>query len=173
MRCTQQPRTFSSIVEPDRNGFSTPSRSDLAGNRALPVVFFHGGGLIAGASSEIELYEEVGFAKTQGRVFVSINTRLNILSFLDVSECGEKYTNSGLAGILDGVVALEWNRDNISRFGGDPVNVTIVGQSDSRTKIMTLACMEHTGTLLQRGHPERLYLRHDAAAIATGDPPDR
>lgn len=69
MRYAQQLRTFSSIVEPDRNGFSTPSRSDLAGNGALPVVFFHGGGLIAGASGEIGLYEEADFAKTQGRVF--------------------------------------------------------------------------------------------------------
>ena len=57
-------------------------------------------------------------------VVVSVNHRLNILGFLDLSSCSEKYKYSGNVGMLDVVAALQWVRDNISRFGGNPDNVT-------------------------------------------------
>ena len=60
-------------------------------------------------------------------VVVSINHRLNILGYLDLSPFGEKYYNSGNAGHADMVAALQWVHDNIALFGGDPENVTIFG----------------------------------------------
>ena len=77
----------------------------------------------------------------QDVVVVSLNHRLNILGFLDLSTFGEKYKRSGMVGMLDIVQALEWIRDNIKAFGGDPSNVTIFGESGGGGKVGTLMCM--------------------------------
>lgn len=122
--------------------------SDLTGSKPV-VVFFHGGGLSSGASSELSTYTGEYFAETEDAVFVSVNHRLNLLGFLDLSEYGEEYANSGLAGIRDCVAALQWVQDNIASFGGDPDNVTILGQSGGGNKVATLACMSDTVDLFQ------------------------
>ena len=91
-----------------------------------PVMFWlHGGGFDSGTS---EWDPGMQLAK-KDVVVVGINHRLNILGFLDLSTCGKKYKYSGNVGMLDAVSALEWVRDNIERFGGDPNNVTIFGES--------------------------------------------
>ena len=69
---------------------------------------------------------------------VTVNHRLNILGYFDMSSFGEKYANSGNAGIADLVASLQWVHDNISAFGGDPGNVTIFGQSGGGGKVQTL-----------------------------------
>ena len=74
-------------------------------------------------------------------VVVSLNHRLNALGFLDLSGYGEKYAHSGNVGMMDIVKALEWVRDNISNFGGDPSNVTIFGQSGGGGKVSTIMAM--------------------------------
>ncbi len=75
-------------------------------------------------------------------VFCSINHRLGPMGFSDFSAVGgEKYADSGNSGALDLVAALEWIRDNISNFGGDPANVTIMGQSGGGGKVVTTAAM--------------------------------
>src|SRR5680860_1590790 len=74
-------------------------------------------------------------------VVVSINHRLNILGFLDLSAYGEKYKHSANNSILDMVAALEWVKTNISNFGGDPNNVMIFGQSGGGAKVNTLLAM--------------------------------
>ena len=74
-------------------------------------------------------------------VVVSINHRLNILGFLDLSAISPRYKYSGNVGMLDAVQALEWVRDNIANFGGDPTNVTIFGESGGGGKVGTLLCM--------------------------------
>lgn len=71
-------------------------------------------------------------------VVVSINHRLNVLGYCDLSDFGEEYMNSGNAGTDDIVAALRWIHDNIARFGGDPENVTLFGQSGGGTKITAL-----------------------------------
>ena len=71
-------------------------------------------------------------------VVVSINHRLNILGYLDLSPFGEKYYNSGNAGHADMVAALQWVHDNIAVFGGDPDNVAIFGQSGGGMKVADL-----------------------------------
>ena len=71
----------------------------------------------------------------------SVNHRLGVLGFLDLSGYGPQYAESANVGMLDLVAALEWVRDNISNFGGDPGNVTIFGQSGGGGKVTTLMTM--------------------------------
>lgn len=103
-----------------------------------PVMFWlHGGGFDSGTS---EWDPGMCLAK-KDVVVVSINHRLNILGFLDLSTVSKKYKYSGNVGMLDAVQALEWVRDNIAKFGGDPNNVTIFGESGGGGKVGTLMCM--------------------------------
>lgn len=110
-------------------------------NGKMPVmVWLHGGGFSSGAGYNNPNDSGRGLAR-QGVVVVSVNHRLNILGFLDLSACGEKYKYSGNVGMMDIVAALEWVRDNIAAFGGDPSNVTIFGESGGGGKVGTLLCM--------------------------------
>ena len=117
----------------------TPEASD---NKKRPVLFWiHGGGFTAGSSHELPSYDGENLAKKGDVVVVSINHRLNVLGFLDLSAYGEKYQHSANNSILDMVKALEWVKTNIANFGGDPNNVTIFGQSGGGAKVNTLMAM--------------------------------
>lgn len=102
------------------------------------MVWIHGGAFNDGSSIEMVAYDGDSMAKHHDVVFVSLNHRLNILGFLDMSSYDKKYENSGNAGIADLVEALKWVRDNIAAFGGDPDNVTIFGQSGGGRKVTSL-----------------------------------
>lgn len=93
------------------------------------MVWFHGGGFSDGSAIAHIAFEGDNMARHQDVVMVCVNHRLNVFGFLDLSMYGEKYQNSGNAGIADLVAALKWIRKNIAAFGGDPDNVTIFGQS--------------------------------------------
>jgi para-nitrobenzyl esterase len=117
----------------------TPGIKD---GKKRPVLFWiHGGGYVAGSSQELPSYHGESLSKKGDVVVVSINHRLNMLGFLDLSAYGDKYQYSANASILDIRFALEWVRDNISNFGGDPGNVTIFGQSGGGAKVNTLMAM--------------------------------
>ncbi|MBO4923571.1 MAG: carboxylesterase/lipase family protein [Bacteroidales bacterium] len=105
------------------------------------MVWLHGGGFSAGSGQELICYDGTNLARDHGVVVVSLNHRLNTLGFLDLSAFGGKYEHTGNLGMLDIVKALEWVRDNISAFGGDPSNVTIFGQSGGGGKVSTLMAM--------------------------------
>jgi para-nitrobenzyl esterase len=113
-----------------------------ADNARRPVmVWCHGGGFFAGSGGG-KWNEGTSLARHGDVVVVSFNHRLNILGFLYLAEIGGKeYTDSGNAGMLDVVAALEWVRDNIAAFGGDPDNVTVFGQSGGGFKISMLMAM--------------------------------
>ena len=128
------------------------------------MLWLHGGGFHVGSSNDPMTYGEA-MAKKGDIVFVSVNHRLNILGFLDLSSFGEKYAQSANVGMLDIVKALEWIRDNIEKFGGNPADVTIVGESGGGGKVGTLMCMPsakglfhkaiiQSGTLLSDMHKE-------------------
>ncbi|MEG0911822.1 MAG: carboxylesterase family protein, partial [Ruthenibacterium sp.] len=102
------------------------------------LVWLHGGGFTAGSSIEQKAYNGANMSHFGNAVVVSINHRLNVLGYLDLSPFGEKYANSANAGQADIVVALQWVRDNIAAFGGDPDNVTIFGQSGGGMKVSAL-----------------------------------
>lgn len=105
------------------------------------IVFLHGGGFSNGSSMELPYYNGHNITKSGDIVFVSINHRLNVLGSLDLSAYGEEYAYSANAGMADIVAALEWVRDNIAVFGGDPNNVTLVGQSGGTGKVQALMGM--------------------------------
>jgi para-nitrobenzyl esterase len=118
----------------------TPGVND---NRKRPVmVWIHGGGFQAGSGQELPSYDGENLAKGGDVVVVSLNHRLAVLGFLNLAELGgERYAASANVGQLDLVAALEWVRDNIAAFGGDPGNVTIFGQSGGGAKVSTLLAM--------------------------------
>lgn len=110
------------------------------------MLWIHGGGFDSGSS---EWNPGMGLAK-KDVVLVSLNHRLNILGFLDLSACSDKYKYSGNVGMLDIVAALGWIRDNIQAFGGDPNNVTIFGESGGGGKVGTLLCMPEAEGLFHK-----------------------
>lgn len=112
----------------------TPSRS---GKRAV-MVWLHGGGYAAGSGQEQPCYDGLNLAKNHDVVVVTLNHRLNVLGYLDLSSFGEKYKHSANLGMMDIVKALQWVHDNIASFGGDPSNVMIFGQSGGGGKVSTL-----------------------------------
>lgn len=117
----------------------TPSISD---GKKRPVMFWiHGGGFTAGSSQELPSYHGENLSRKGDVVVVSVNHRLNVLGFLDLSAYGEEYKHSANNSMLDLVAALEWVNANIGNFGGDPGNVTIFGQSGGGAKVNTLMAM--------------------------------
>ena len=114
----------------------TPGIND--GKKRPVMVWLHGGGYSTGSGQELPSYDGRSLADKGDVVVVTLNHRLNVLGFLDLSAYGEKYAASGNAGLLDMVSALDWVQDNIAAFGGDPSNVTIFGQSGGGGKVSTL-----------------------------------
>ena len=114
----------------------TPALDGAAGKPV--IVWLHGGGYSSGSSIEQVAYEGDALARFADAVVITLNHRLNILGFLDMSSFGEAYANSVNAGMADIVEALRWVRRNVRAFGGDPENVTLIGQSGGGGKISTL-----------------------------------
>jgi para-nitrobenzyl esterase len=138
-----------------------------ADNRKRPVmVWLHGGGFSAGSGQELKAYDGESIARRGDLVFVSLNHRLNIFGYLDLAKYGQEYASSANAGMLDLVMALEWVRDNIGNFGGDPGNVTIFGQSGGGSKISTLMAMPSAKGLFHKAAIE------SGSALRQNDPED-
>ena len=128
----------------------TPGLND---NRKRPVmVWLHGGGFSAGSGQELKSYYGENLSRRGDVVVVSLNHRLGVLGYLNLAEIGgARYAHSANIGMLDIVGALEWVRDNISSFGGDPGNVLIFGQSGGGGKVNTLMAMPSAKGLFHRG----------------------
>jgi para-nitrobenzyl esterase len=126
----------------------TPGIND--GKKRPVMVWIHGGGFTNGSSIEGEAYDGENLSKKGDVVVVSLNHRLNLVGFLDLSKYGDKYKYSGNVGMLDLVAALQWIKENISRFGGDPGNVTIFGQSGGGGKVLVLMNMPAAKGLFQK-----------------------
>lgn len=117
----------------------TPGVGD--GGKRPVMVWLHGGGWTAGSGQEQPAYNGENLSRRGNVVVVSLNHRLNMLGYLNLAAYGEKYAGSVSTGVLDLVAALEWVRDNISSFGGDPGNVMIFGQSGGGGKVSVLMSM--------------------------------
>ena len=116
----------------------TPDAS--SGSRPV-MVWFHGGGYAYG-SGNWPAYDGRNLAAKGDVVVVTVNHRLNAFGYLNLAErFGDEYAASGNLGNLDLVRALEWVRDNIAAFGGDPANVTIMGESGGGSKVSHLMAM--------------------------------
>ena len=126
----------------------TPGIND---NRKRSVLFWiHGGGYSAGSGQELKSYDGENLARRGDVVVVSVNHRLNSLGYLNLAEYGERWAASANAGMLDLVASLEWVRDNIGNFGGDPGSVTIFGQSGGGSKVGVLMAMPSAKGLFHR-----------------------
>ena len=110
----------------------------LDGGKRPVLVWLHGGGYEAGSAIEHIAYDGANLSRFGDVVTVSVNHRLNILGYFDLSDYGEEYANSGNAGGDDIIAALRWVHENIAAFGGDPDNVTVFGQSGGGGKVTTL-----------------------------------
>lgn len=144
----------------------------LGGSAKRPVmVWFHGGAFSYGSANSARL-NGANLAGRQDVVVVTINQRLNILAHLHLAEIGgAAFAQSGNAGTLDMVAALQWVRDNIRQFGGDASNVTIFGHSGGGGKVSTLLAMPSARGLFHRaiimsGSVVRLIERERAAKLA-------
>jgi para-nitrobenzyl esterase len=127
----------------------TPGYKD--GKKRPVLVWLHGGGYTNGNSIEQDGYKGENLSRYGDIVFCSLNHRLGPLGFTDFSgAAGEKFAASGNVGMLDIVAALEWVRDNIENFGGDPENVTIIGQSGGGGKVCTLTAMPSAKRLFHK-----------------------
>jgi len=113
----------------------TPALDD-GGKRAV-MVWFHGGGFSSGSGSSTA-YEGTRLADRGDVVVVTVNHRLNVFGYLALGHYGAGFEDSAVAGVLDMVQALEWVRDNIEQFGGDPDTVMIFGESGGGAKVSTL-----------------------------------
>ncbi len=134
----------------------------LTGKR--PVMFYiHGGGFSFGSAYELASQDGAQMARHHDVVSVTVNHRLNILGFFDVSAIGgPAYADSANVGMTDLVAALRWVRDNIASFGGDPGCVMIYGQSGGGSKVTTLMGMPSA---------EGLFHRASAQSGGGGDAP--
>jgi para-nitrobenzyl esterase len=126
----------------------TPAIND--GGKRPVMVWLHGGGYAAGSGQELLSYDGENLARRGDVVVVTLNHRLNVLGFLDLAKYGDKYAGSANVGMLDIVAALEWVRDNIPAFGGDPGSVTIFGQSGGGGKVSVLMGMPSAKGLFHR-----------------------
>lgn len=114
----------------------TPSVRD--GKKRAVMVWLHGGGFSGGSSMEAIAYEGKNLSKKGDVVVVSVNHRLNVMGHLDLSAYGPKYQYSANVGVMDLVASLKWVQANIGKFGGNPKNVTIFGESGGGAKVLTL-----------------------------------
>lgn len=109
-----------------------------AANRPV-LVYLHGGGFATGSGSLVLGADD--WCREENLVVVGVNHRLNVFGALHLGELDPKYAESGMCGMLDLVLALEWVRDNIAAFGGDPAQVTIMGESGGGGKVNNLLAM--------------------------------
>lgn len=126
----------------------TPAVGD--GGKRPVMVWLHGRGFAQGAGSETQ-YNGARLAKRGNVVVVTINHRLNLFGHLHLADiAGEEFAGSGIAGMLDAVLALQWVRDNIEVFGGDKDRVMVFGESGGGAKVCTLLAMPAAKGLFHR-----------------------
>ena len=141
-------------------------------NAKRPVMVWLHGGAFSYGSANSPSYDSTNLAKRNDVVVVAVNHRLNIFGHLDLSSVGgEKFAQSGNAGVLDLVAALEWVRDHAARFGGDPGNIMIFGQSGGGGKVSALLAMPSARGLfhkavIQSGASVRFAERERTAKLA-------
>jgi para-nitrobenzyl esterase len=144
----------------------------LADGVKRPVMVWLHGGRFAFHSANWRVYDGTNLARRGDVVVVGVNHRLNIFGFLNLGDIGgPDRMHSGNAGMLDLVAALRWVRENIGRFGGDPGNVTIFGESGGGGKVSTLLAMPAARGLfhraiIQSGAAIRLSTRERATKLA-------
>jgi para-nitrobenzyl esterase len=133
------------------------SPADSNSKKAV-MVFIHGGGFVSGSSKSL-LYHGDAIAQNGNVVFVSMNYRMGLLGYFDFSVIGgPEYADSANNGLRDQLLALQWVKDNIAAFGGDPENVTVFGESAGGSSVAALLAVDQ---------PQQYFKR---AIIMSGSP---
>ena len=124
----------------------------LRDGKKRPVMFYIHGGAFANGTANAALYDGSRLAKRGDVVVVTVNHRLNSFGYMYLAEAlpGQGFEDSGNAGQLDLVLALEWVRENIAEFGGDASRVMIFGQSGGGAKCATLMAQPPAKGLFHR-----------------------
>ena len=123
----------------------------LGDGRKRPVMFYIHGGAYNNGSGSSPLYDGVRLCRRGDVVVMSVNHRLNALGYLYLAPFGgPEFADSGNAGQLDLILALQWVRDNITEFGGDPNKIMVFGQSGGGAKIATLMATPLAQSLFHR-----------------------
>ncbi len=121
----------------------------LDGRRPV-LVWIHGGAFTIGCGAQ-PIYDGSHIARRGDVVVVTLNYRLGALGFLRLVDlCGDRLPTTGNEGILDQIAALEWVRENIAAFGGNPDEVTIFGQSAGSISVATLLASPRARGLFRR-----------------------
>ena len=143
---------------------------EVNGSAGRPVmVWMHGGGFVGGSGHDLLSYDGENLARRHDVVVVTHNHRLNAFGYLNLTELGgDRYRHSANVGLLDLVAVLEWVRDNIDRFGGDPKNVTIFGQSGGGGKVGCLMAMPAARGLIHRAIVQSGSMLHAGTPEDTG-----
>ena len=144
------------------------------GRKRPVMVYLHGGAWSTGAGSS-DLFDGTRLARRGDTVVVTVNHRLNIFGLLYLAEIlGPDYADSGNAGVLDVIAALEWVKANIANFGGDPGNVTLFGWSSGGSEVAQILAMPAALVAASRVRRVRiapdwitaLWIRPSAAGMA-------
>ena len=130
-----EPRILAQSYNCQNLNIWTPALDDA---KRPVMVWLHGGGHMMGAATVEDVYDGENLSRKGDVVVVSVNHRLNVEGFLDLSAYGGKYKDSFNQSTRDIVAALEWIHSNIANFGGDPENVTVFGQSGGGAKTLVL-----------------------------------
>ncbi len=145
--------------------------SNGLGDKRRPVMVWIHGGAFSFGSGSAAMFEGGTLARRKDVVVVTINYRLNLLGFLNLHEAtGGMIPSTGNEGLLDQVAALRWVKEHISAFGGDPDNVTVMGESAGSMSIACLLAMSDADGLfdkaiLESGVGTTAIPRAEAAAV--------
>ncbi len=151
------------------NVWTPASRPDDGKKR--PVLFWiHGGGFMGGSGSQ-EMYEAAHLARSGDAVVVTTNYRIGALGFMFLGDAVPGIPSVANAGLLDQIAALEWTRDNIAKFGGDPSNITIFGESAGGMSVSVLLGLPKAKGLFHKAVPQSGATHHactraDATRVA-------
>lgn len=162
------PEPWSEVREAVEYGAASPQKSDtpnqsedclflnvwtpaLRDRGRRPVMVYVHGGAHANGSGSSPLYDGVALCRRGDVVVVTLNHRLNLFGYNGLGQLlGGEFARSGSVGNLDLMLALEWVRDNIAEFGGDPANVMVFGQSGGGAKLVTLMAMPSAAGLFHK-----------------------
>jgi para-nitrobenzyl esterase len=174
-------RTCRQLPDENEPASATPQGEDCltlniwarpgAGRKRPVMVWIHGGANVSGGTAD-PLYNGHAFVRDNDVVLVSLNYRLGVFGFLDLSEFGDPaFARSRNLGLLDQLAALRWVRANIAAFGGDSANITVFGESAGGSAIMRLLAMPlarglFDKAIIESGGPANIRLRGVAPGAA-------
>ncbi len=138
----------------------------------LPVmVYIPGGGFVNGGSGD-PVYNGTNFAAAHDVVIVTLNYRLNVFGFMNFADIDSDFADTGYLGLKDQIAALEWVKENIANFGGDPDNVTVFGESAGAISITLLTVTPAAQGLFGKAIPQSghaMFYHEPAASVALAD----